>query len=99
MAHHSRDRKLIDSPFAAKNTSIADRLSYQKLQSYVSENSKQYPLDIGADYSDDERNEMAEYLIRKHLVDYKSSHCTPLPVEHFQIPWDLPSTESGFIFT
>lgn len=85
--------------FTAKNTSIVDRLSYQKLQSYVSENSKQYPLDIGADYSDDERVEMAEYLVRKHFVDYNSSHCTPLPVEHFQIPWDLPSTESGFIFT
>lgn len=86
-------------PFTAKNTSIVDRSAHQKLQSYVSEHSKQYPIDIGADYSDVERTDMAEYLLRKHFVDYKSTHCTPLPMEHFQIPWDLPNTETGFIFT
>lgn len=83
----------------AKNTSIVDRACYQKLQAHVSENSKTYPLQIGAEYSEEERNQMAEYLLRKHFSDFKSTHCTPLPIEHFQIPWDLPSTESGFIFT
>lgn len=69
------------------------------LLSHVSENSKQYPLDIGDEYTDDQRNQMANYLLRKHLLDFKSTHCTPLPKEYFRIPWDLPSVENDFIFT
>lgn len=69
------------------------------LLSYVSENSKQYPLDIGDEYTSELRNLMAGYLVRKHLIDFKSTHCTPLPTENFRIPWDLPTVENGFIFT
>lgn len=85
--------------FTARNTSVVDRSCYQKLQAYVSEHSKHYPIQIGIDYNDDERSQMAEYLLRKHFVDFQSNHCNPLPIDHFQIPWELPSTETGFIFT
>lgn len=77
----------------------AEELLHSLLLSYVSENSKQYPLDIGDEYTAEQRNQMADYLIRKHLIDFKSTHCTPLPTEHFRIPWDVPSVENGFIFT
>lgn len=82
-----------------KDLNSADELLHSLLLSYVSENSKQYPIDIGEDYTTEQRNQMAEYLIRKHLVDFKSTHCTPLPTEYFRIPWDLPSVENDFIFT
>lgn len=76
-----------------------DELSQSLLLSYVSENSKQYPLEIGDGYTNEQRNQLAEYLTRKHLIDFKSTHCTPLPADHFQIPWDVPNAEGGFIFT
>lgn len=55
----------------------------------MSEKSNRFPLEIGVDYSEDERTQMAEYLVRKHLIDFKSTHCTPLPTEHFCIPWNV----------
>lgn len=84
---------------AAKESTSNDELLYSLLLSYVSENSKQYPLDIGEEYTSERCNQMADYLVRKHLIDYKSTHCTPLPTEHFRIPWDVPNVENGFIFT
>jgi len=36
--------------------------------------------------------------LRKHLRDYNSTHCTQLPGEFFNIPWDIP-IEHGFVFT
>lgn len=66
--------------------------------SYVSDNDKSYPLLIGSEYSSEHKNQMAEFLIRKHLMDFKSSHCTPLPAEYFQMPWDLLN-ETDFVFT
>lgn len=76
-----------------------DELLHSQLLSYVSENSKQYPLDVGDDYTVERRNQMSEYLIRKHLIDFQSTHCTPLPTEYFRFPWDLPNGENDFIFT
>lgn len=77
-----------------KNTSVVDRTCFQRLQTYVSEHSKHYPLTIGDKYEDEDRSQMAEYLLRKHFVDFKSSHNMPLKIEYFYIPWDLPSNES-----
>lgn len=90
---------LFTTIFLAKDLSSSEELSHSLLLSYVSENSKQYPLEIGDDYGTEQRNQLAEYLVRKHLIDFNSTHCTPLPTEHFQIPWDVPSVENGFIFT
>lgn len=66
--------------------------------SYVSEQSRAYPIDIGVDYTTEQRNQLAEYLVRKHLLDFKSSHCTPLPGDFFQNPWDI-SNDDDFVFT
>lgn len=68
------------------------------LESYISENSKSYPMKIGPDMNIQQKNQMALFLVRKHMKDYKSSHCTPLPVEMFQVPWDI-NVENGFVFT
>lgn len=85
--------------FTVNTSNSSDELSHSLLLSYVSENSKQYPLLIGEDYTGEQRNQMSEYLVRKHFLDFKSTHCTPLPSDYFRIPWDLPNVENDFIFT
>ncbi|XP_031618037.1 phosphatidylserine lipase ABHD16A [Contarinia nasturtii] len=95
-----RITKMLSQPLdKTKDLTGGHELMHSLLLSYVSENSKQYPLDIGEEYTSEQRNQMAEYLVRKHLIDFKSTHCTPLPTEHFRIPWDVPSIENDFIFT
>lgn len=32
------------------------------------------------------------------MKDLKSTHCTPLPTDMFQLPWDI-HVESDFVFT
>lgn len=66
--------------------------------SYVSEHGAAYPLNIGGDYSEEQRNQMTFYLIKNHLLDYKSSHCTPLPAEFFKQAWNLP-IENDYVIT
>lgn len=41
-----------------------DQLCLSLLLSYVSENGKSYPIEIGENYTDVQRNQMAEYLVR-----------------------------------
>ena len=65
--------------------------------SYVSEKGASYPLLIGEDYSREQRNQMALFLIKNHFSDFKSSHCTPLPADFFRNPWNIP--QEDFIFT
>lgn len=35
------------------------------------------------------------------MIDYKSSHCTPLPRDYFQLPWSVPVDEDAeeYVFT
>ena len=57
--------------------------------------SRKFPVNIGgvsADSGDiklstDLKQTMALYLADKYLVNFESSHCTPLPRELFDIPW------------
>ncbi|EDW34767.1 GL12842 [Drosophila persimilis] len=75
-----------------------EKLSMSRLITYASDEGKSFPMLIGADYSEEVRTNMAVFLFRKHLRDYNSTHCTPLPGEYFTMPWDIP-TEQGFVFT
>lgn len=68
------------------------------LESYISEHAKSYPLKIGDSMTTEQKNQMALYLLRKYMKDYKSSHCTPLPADMFQVPWDI-NVENDFVFT
>ncbi|KAF5269500.1 hypothetical protein FQA39_LY08689 [Lamprigera yunnana] len=82
----------------AQRIGINSDLCQSLLESYVLENSKCYPMKIGADMNTLQKNEMAIFLVRKYMKDYKSTHCTPLPVELFQVPWDI-NIENGFVLT
>lgn len=68
------------------------------LESYISEHSKSYPMRIGEGVAPQQKNQLALYLVRKYMKDYKSSHCTPLPADVFQVPWDI-NVENDFVFT
>lgn len=77
----------------------SDKYVVRKIAAFISENNQaSYPLLIGDQYSPEERTEMADFLLRKHFDDYTSSHCTPLPVEYFRLPWELPN-DTDFVFT
>lgn len=70
-----------------------DEHCYSLILSYVSEHTKQLPTEMGKNYTNEQRSLMADFLIKKHLLDFKSSHCTPLPTEYFQIPWSFEKAE------
>ena len=60
---------------------------------------KKFPLNIGKETKDsadeiisiklskDIKLTLALYLADKYLVNFESSHCTPLPKEYFEQPW------------
>ncbi|KAG5682428.1 hypothetical protein PVAND_011781 [Polypedilum vanderplanki] len=75
-----------------------DAICLSLIMSYIAENSASYPMKIGEEFTEEERNKMAVYLIKNHMLDYKSSHCTPLLTEFFKTPWSLP-IENDFVFT
>jgi hypothetical protein len=61
-----------------------------RLHDYIEANSRTYPINIGnkdATLSNDEKLTLAFYLSDKYLVNYESSHCTPLPLNLFVEPW------------
>lgn len=49
--------------FSATDNST-DQLCLSLLLSYVSENGKSYPVEIGENYTEVQKNQMAEYLVR-----------------------------------
>lgn len=64
------------------------------LASYVNtaEERATYPVNIGPDLSEDEKIRLVLFLASKHLMDYDSTHCTPLPRHLFKEPYDLFAT-------
>lgn len=81
----------------------SEDLCLSLLMSYLSDNgnngtSRSYPIEIGDEYTSEQRDSMVKFLIKKHLRDFKSTHCTPLPREYFQHPWEIPS-DTDFVFT
>lgn len=49
--------------FSAIENSTKDQLCLSLLSSYVSENGKSYPVEIGKDLTELQKNQMAEYLV------------------------------------
>ncbi|XP_076414339.1 phosphatidylserine lipase ABHD16A isoform X2 [Peromyscus maniculatus bairdii] len=59
------------------------------LHSYQAEHGPDFPWSVGEDMSTDGRRQLALFLARKHLHNFEATHCTPLPAQHFQMPWHL----------
>ncbi|EDV95863.1 phosphatidylserine lipase ABHD16A [Drosophila grimshawi] len=95
----TRAKGLLSKPLESYSYPIAEeKLCMSRLITFASDEGKSYPMLIGADYNEETRSQMAIFLLRKHLRDYNSTHCTQLPGEFFSIPWDIP-IEHGFVFT
>ncbi|XP_063700519.1 phosphatidylserine lipase ABHD16A [Culicoides brevitarsis] len=65
-------------------TAANERLCEQLFQSYFERRDRSYPVYIGESLEEEDKNQLVLYLIKKHLVDFKSTHCTPLPTEYFR---------------
>ncbi|XP_055910639.1 phosphatidylserine lipase ABHD16A [Eupeodes corollae] len=94
----TRIKNLLTKPIDSNANASNDDLCMSRLITYASDKGKTFPMAIGEDYNAEVRTQMAEFLLKKHFRDYKSTHCTPLPDDYFTIPWDIP-TENGFVFT
>lgn len=61
-----------------------------RLHDYIEAHSGAYPINIGgkeAPMSNDEKLTLAFHLADKYLLNFESSHCTPLPLSFFVEPW------------
>lgn len=84
-------------PFLIILARVDEQMCLSLILSYVSENGAAFPIKIGDDYTKEQKNMMALYLIKTHFADFKSSHCTPLPGDFFKAPWKIP--QEDFVFT
>jgi len=92
--------KALDEFLANKESSqreILQRLGVtstaEKLQALVREGAQTNSVGESLD-SDPQRIGMVLFLASKYMVEFDSTHCTPLPVRLFVQPWD-PTTASG----
>ncbi|XP_044270292.1 phosphatidylserine lipase ABHD16A [Tribolium madens] len=81
-----------------KKYNVNENVCNSLLQTYISEYSKSFPMKIGEDFQDHDKNQMALFLARKYMKDFKATHCTNLPAEMFQPPWAV-NVEFDFVFT
>lgn len=72
-----------------KRYSVNNNQCLSLLLVYFHMNSKSYPVNIGEDLDNITRDQLVLYLASKHLIDYDSVHCAPLPARYFQRPWNL----------
>ncbi|RWS17393.1 abhydrolase domain-containing protein 16A-like protein [Dinothrombium tinctorium] len=68
---------------------ITEEYFLNALKSCVEKDGSSYPLSIGGEADTEEKIKLLLYLANKHLIDYDSTHCTPLPKHLFIEPWDL----------
>lgn len=90
-------------------SALADWLSVQGLHppqdedlvagllfSYIDQHGATFPCLIGEDMDQQTKQQLLIYLASKHMSELDTSHCTPLPVSHFTLPWD-PAIDSQFV--
>ena len=64
----------------------------------VEEAEDSFPCKLGSDASSYTRQQLALYLASKYMFDFDSTHCIPLPVRYFGLPWDaLRNGEETFV--
>lgn len=62
---------------------VDDTYCQSILSNYTSFNSEFPYQKLGADLSTDEQIQLLLFLAKKYMADFKSTHCTPLPVQIF----------------
>ncbi|CAF4389560.1 unnamed protein product, partial [Rotaria socialis] len=76
-----KKKKLLD-----QYCSDTDALKRQCERYRVEHPVRSYPCNFGENFSIDERQSFAIYLVNQYLVDFDAQHCTPLPVTLFHLP-------------
>lgn len=73
------------------NRGIDEQLCEAKLKSFVDNldpSLPTFPVTLEPS-SSEEAKQLALFLVTKHMRNYRSSHCTPLPLRFFSLPWQL----------
>lgn len=80
---------------------ISEEFCLTQLVSYIVNKEPIYPLNIGEDeeMTTDDKIKLILYLAQKHMKDFDSTHCTPLPGRLFQEPFNLFSHSSDRIIS
>jgi len=66
------------------------------LLSYIEQHGASVPCLLGQDMADDDREQLLIFLASKHLSEVDTTHCTPLPVSQFTLPWE-PAIDSQYV--
>ena len=57
-----------------------------------------YPCKLGKDIEQEGKQQLILFLASKYMVDFDSTHCTPLPTRYFNLPWDpLRNGDDSFV--
>ncbi|XP_022530045.1 phosphatidylserine lipase ABHD16A [Astyanax mexicanus] len=59
------------------------------LQSYQTDRETPFPWSVGEDMMLEGRRQLALFLARKYMRNFETTHCTPLPITEFHVPWKL----------
>ncbi|XP_064616388.1 phosphatidylserine lipase ABHD16A-like [Liolophura sinensis] len=73
---------------------VDDDLCLTKLLSLSREHPQSFPFLEGGDITEETKRQLVLYLASRHMVDYDSTHCSPLPASFFVMPWSLQSASS-----
>jgi len=77
-------------------SSLPTKQKEAALQAFLEGDRTTFPSDLGDDNSDLTSEEKTVYLLSLadiYLEEVDSSHCTPLPTEKFNIPWNSPENK------
>jgi pimeloyl-ACP methyl ester carboxylesterase len=66
---------------------VSDDVYDEVCRSNPSWSTRNYPSSLGEGLSREIKIQLALFLVSKYLVDYDSTHCTPLPPIYFHEPW------------
>lgn len=71
--------------------SVNNTKCVRKILDYLCDYPVRYPIDIGDSLDNITRDQLVLFLASKHIIDYDSVHCAPLPANYFHRPWNLIS--------
>lgn len=72
-----------------KRYSVNNTSCLRLLLDHLHCNPSRYPINIGSELDNTTRDQLVLFLASRHLIDYDSVHCAPLPARYFQRPWNL----------
>ncbi|KZS18192.1 Protein ABHD16A [Daphnia magna] len=72
-----------------RNLEVSHDPCIKQLKQYAIENRNSFPMRVGQSWSEKKKMQMASFLASRHMLDFDSTHCTPLPAEMFRLPQEI----------